>query len=237
MAGGEGRRLRPYTDIIPKPMIPVGPEEKPLLEHILAWLARHGVRRAVLLVGYRWRQIRNYFRDGSDWGLELAYSIDTPEYRGTGGALANAHRQGLLRGADTVLVWYGDILAPLDVKALLRLHEETGADATLALADRYQVPVGVAEVDEEGNIKRLEEKPWLPIKVTIGVLALRTETIPQAERELGKSFDIMADMIPWMIRKGMRVKAYLHHGPWYDIGSMERYAKLSGDDLARLLGA
>ena len=73
--------------------------------------------------------------------------------------------------------------------------------------------------------------------MTIGILALRTETIPQAERELGKSFDIMADMIPWMIRKGMRVKAYLHHGPWYDIGSMERYAKLSGDDLARLLGA
>lgn len=237
LAGGEGRRLRPYTDIIPKPMVPVGPEEKPLLEHILAWLARHGVQRAVLLVGYRWRQIRNYFRDGSDWGLELAYSIDTPEYRGTGGALLNAHRQGLFRGADTVLVWYGDILAPLDVKALLRLHEETGADATLALADRYQVPVGVAEVDEDGNVKRLEEKPWLPIKVTIGILALKTNTIPEAGRELGKSFDIMADMIPWMIRRGMRVKAYIHHGPWYDIGSMERYAKLSNDDIARLLEA
>jgi len=236
LAGGEGRRLRPYTEIVPKPMIPVGPEEKPLLEHIVSWLARHGVKRVVLLVGYRWRQIRNYFRDGRYWGVEITYSIDTPEYTNTGGALLNAYRRGLL-SADTVLVWYGDILAPLDVEKLLDLHHRAMADATLALADRYQVPVGVAEVDEEDNVTRLEEKPWLPIKVTIGILALRTQVIPEAEKALGKSFDIMADMIPWMIRRGMRVKAYIHNGPWYDIGSMERYAKLSHDEAAKLLEA
>jgi len=172
LAGGEGKRFRPYTDLIPKPMVPVGPEERPLLEHIVAWLTRHGLRDVVLLVGYRWRQIANYFRGGEPWGARIRYSRDEEGYTGTGGALLNARRRGLL-DADTVLVWYGDILAPVDVYDLLERHSGWRADATLVLADRYQVPVGVAEVDEEGDVTKLEEKPWLPLKVTIGVLTLQ----------------------------------------------------------------
>ena len=83
-------------------MIPVRPEEKPILEHIVAWLSRHGVKDIVLLVGYRWKQLRNYFRNGDRWGVKIHYSLDTSEYRGTGGALLNAHNQGLLE-ADTIL--------------------------------------------------------------------------------------------------------------------------------------
>ena len=207
LAGGEGRRFRPYTEIIPKPLVPVGPEEKPILEYIVVWLSRHGLRRIVLLVGYRWRQIRNYFRDGRDWGVEISYSVDTPDYTDTGGALLNAYQRGLLPRSGTILVWYGDILAPVNVGELLRRHREAGAHATLVLADRYQVPVGVAEVDENGNITRLEEKPWLPLKVTIGVLALEASIIPAAEEDLGKTFDIKGDMVPWKIESGMKVKA------------------------------
>lgn len=234
LAGGEGKRFRPYTDLIPKPMVPVGPSEKPLLEYIVAWLARHGLRRVVLLVGYRWRQIRNYFRDGRDWGAEIEYSVDTPEYAGTGGALLNAYRKGLL-GEGTVLVWYGDILAPLNPRDLLARHWEWRADATLAVADKYQVPVGIAEVDEEGSIVELREKPWLQVKATIGVLALEARALAGAEKELGKSFDIMGDLVPWMIKRGMRVKAYLYTGPWYDLGSLERYNKLDHNKVREFL--
>jgi len=234
LAGGEGRRFRPYTDIVPKPMVPLGPEERPLLEYIVGWLVRHGVRDIVLLVGYRWRQVRNYFRDGGYLGARIRYSLDTREYRGTGGALLNAYHRGLL-GGGTVLVWYGDILAPVDVGGLLGRHRSWGADATLVLADRYQVPVGVAEVDEEGNVLRMEEKPWLPLKVTIGVLALETRVLDKAAGELGKSFDIMADLVPWMIKRGMKVKAYIYRGPWYDVGSLERYMKLDHSLLKEFL--
>ena len=73
-------------------MIPVGPEEKPLLEHIMRWLSKRGVGDIVLLVGYRWRQVSNYFGDGAGWGVRTKYSIDTEEYKGTGGALLNTWR-------------------------------------------------------------------------------------------------------------------------------------------------
>lgn len=234
LAGGEGRRFRPYTEIIPKPMIPVGPEEKPILEHIVVWLVRHGLQDIVVLAGYRWRQIWNYFRDGRYWGARIRYSIDTPEYNGTGGALLNAYRQGLFKGAEHVLVWYGDILAPLDVRELLKKHLSTNADATLALADRYQVPVGVAKLSGD-NVVELVEKPWLNINVTIGVLVLRKIVLSEAERNLGRRFDIMSHLIPWMIKTRKRVKAYIYRGHWYDVGSMERYAKLNHSNLAEFL--
>lgn len=225
LAGGKGKRFRPYTEIIPKPMMPLGPREKPILEHIIAWIARSGVRDYVLLVGYRWRQIQNYFRDGSTWGVRIAYSIDDEEYSDTGGALLKAYRAGLFNGYSDVLVWYGDIVAPLDVKQLIEAHRGSKAHATLVLADRYQLPVGVAMIDDEGNIVELREKPWLEIKVTIGVLVVTAKAIGEAGDVLGKKFDIMGDMIPWMIRQGYRVKAYIYSGHWYDVGSLERYQK------------
>jgi mannose-1-phosphate guanylyltransferase len=234
LAGGEGSRFRPYTEIVPKPMIPLGPGEKPLLEYIVRWLARHGIEEIVLLVGYKWRQVRNYFRGGEYWGVRIRYSLDTGEYRGTGGALLNAYRRGLL-GSNPVLVWYGDILAPLDVGELVEQHTREHADAVLALADRYQVPVGVAEVDEEGNVTRLEEKPWLPVKATIGVLTLNPGVLGEAENALGRSFDVMGDLVPWMIKSGKRVRAYIYRGSWYDVGSLERYKKLNHEEIREFL--
>ena len=233
LAGGEGSRFRPYTEIVPKPMIPLGPEEKPLLEYIINWLSRHGIRDVVLLVGYKWKQIRNYFNDGARWNVRIRYSIDTEEYHGTGGALLNAYHQGLL-DTNPTLIWYGDILAPLNIGELLRQHIEKKADALLALADRYQVPVGVARVEGD-TVVELEEKPWLPIHVTIAILTLNPHILPKAEEQLGKSFDIMGDLIPWMIDNRYNVKAYVYKGPWYDVGSLERYKKLNHKDIEEFL--
>ncbi|BEP18358.1 hypothetical protein PYJP_17100 [Pyrofollis japonicus] len=233
LAGGEGSRFRPYTEIVPKPMIPLGPDERPLLEYIIRWLAKHGIKEIVLLVGYKWKQIRNYFNNGERWGVRIHYSLDTEEYRDTGGAVLNAYKQGLLN-SNPILIWYGDILAPLNVKELLEYHVREKADAVLALADRYRVPVGVAKL-EGNNIVELREKPWLEIKATIAILTLNPNVLPQAEKELGKSFDIMGDLIPWMIRSEMRVKAYIYKGPWYDVGSLERYKKLNHEEIKEFL--
>ena len=234
LAGGQGSRFKPYTDIVPKPMIPVGPQEKPLLEIIVLWLKKHGIKEFVFLVGYKWRYIHNYFRDGGRFGVHIEYSLDDEEYRDTGGALLKAYTQGLLN-TSPVLVWYGDILAPLNPQELLKTHRESQAQATLAVTTRYRVPVGIAKLDQEGNIVGLEEKPWLPIQATIGILALNPHLLPQAEQKLGRSFDIMGDLVPWMISQGHKVRAYTYHGAWYDLGSLERYVKLDHNHIQDML--
>jgi len=234
LAGGKGKRFRPYTEIIPKPLIPIGPEEKPLLEYIIKWLSNYGIRDIVLLVGYRWRQVSNYFNNGSKWGVRIKYSIDTEEYKNTGGALLNAWRQGLLCRND-LLIWYGDILAPLDVNDLLDKHYGWNADATIVVADKYQVPVGVARVNESGDIIELKEKPWIDIHATIGILMLKPRILDNVEEVLGKCFDIMGELVPWMIKEGMKVKAYIYRGAWYDIGSLERYAKLDHNSIREFI--
>jgi len=229
LAGGEGTRFRPYTDIIPKPMIPIGPEEKPILEYIVKWLKRYGITDIVMLVGYRWKQIRNYFCDGSRFGVNIKYSLDIDEYRGTGGALLNAYKKGVLEG-NVILAWYGDIIAPIDVRKLVGMHIEKDADAVIAVADRYRVPVGVAKVEGD-KVTGFEEKPWLNIYVSIAILTLTPKILNDAEHSLGKSFDIMGDLIPWMISRNCRVYAYVYKGPWYDVGGMDQYKKLNIEDV------
>ena len=234
LAGGKGTRFKPYTEIIAKPMIPVGPKEKPILEHIIYWLSKNGLREYVFLIGYRGQQIKNYFGRGERWNVKIEYSEDTEEYRDTGGALLNAYKKGLLN-KRTILVWYGDILANVNIKKLLNEHWSNDADATLVLAREYQLPVGVAELSKDGRIVKLVEKPWYPIKVFIGVLVLKTDILRRVENTLGSSFDIMSHLIPWMIEKGCNVRGYIHDGFWYDVGSMERYAKLDGAKVEEIL--
>jgi mannose-1-phosphate guanylyltransferase len=235
LAGGEGKRFRPYTDIIPKPMIPVGPEEKPLVEYIIRWISRHGIRDFLLLVGYRWRQLANYLGDGARLGVRITYSIDDSRFRGTGGALLKAWREGLLAGYDTIVIWYGDIISLVDVGDLVRAHSGDDVPATVVVTDRYQVPVGIASIDEEGYITELHEKPWLSVAATIGILALDPSALGNLGDSLGTSFDIMGDLIPWMISAGKRVKAYVYKGPWYDVGSLERYEKLETSTFREFL--
>jgi mannose-1-phosphate guanylyltransferase len=234
LAGGEGTRFKPYTDIVPKPMIPVGVEEKPILEHIICWLKRFGITNYVLLVGYKWKQIRNYFGDGSRHSVSIKYSIDDEVYRGTGGALLKAYKTNVIP-EDTAIIWYGDILAPVDVSALIEFHRAEGADATLVVSDKYKVPVGVAHIDSLGNVVELTEKPWLNLYVTIGVLMLEASVLKNVESSLGRAFDIMGDLIPWMIRKGLKVKAFIHKDLWYDVGSLERYVKIDYEKIKHFL--
>ncbi len=236
LAGGEGRRFRPYTDLIPKPMVPIGPEEKPLLEHIVKWISRYGIKNFVFLVGYKWRQISNYFGDGSRFNIKINYSLDDDRFNNTGGALLKAIVSGIIKD-QSILVWYGDIIAPIDIDTLIDKHVKSNAHATLALASKYQVPVGVANVDDQDNIINLKEKPWMNVKATIGILVINTKVILDSERTLGTSFDIMEDLIPSLIERGYRIKAYIYEGPWYDVGSLERYQKLPEKELRKFLSS
>lgn len=224
LAGGEGTRFRPYTDLIPKPMIPLGPDERPVADHVVSLLVKGGVSHIVFLVNYKWKYLRNYFGYGDRFGIKIDYSIDDDKYKNTGGSLLKAYKHHLL-DSDPIVIWYGDILAPLSASELVKAHERLNADAMLVVANSYQVPVGVAEVKGD-DVVNLQEKPWVNMKVTIGVLTLRPKALEQFEGALGTSFDIMGDLIPAMIRANMKVKAYIFDGPWIDVGSLERYKKI-----------
>lgn len=254
MSGGKGTRFWPFNGLIPKPLIPLGETEKPLLEYIVAWLSQNDIRRIALLVGHKYKQIVNYFGDGSRWGVDLVYSIDDEYesmasnverrecgvdlYCDTGGALLKAVSTGKL-SSDTILVWYGDIISDLDVKALLEKHLSSNAQATIAVADRYKVPVGIPRLDGD-TVLELREKPWLEdVKPSIGILAIERRAVEKAGETLGKSFDIMRDLIPSIIRNGGTVKAYIHRGHWYDVGSIERFKKIPGEiyeTMRKMLG-
>jgi mannose-1-phosphate guanylyltransferase len=237
LAGGEGRRFRPLTYYIPKPMIPVGSSERPILEFIIRWVSRWGVRDFLVLIGYRWRQVVNYFGDGSRFNVKMRYVVDKPPYSNTGGALRRALDLGLLNDYEDVLVWYGDIIAPINVRDLVEVHRSSRADATLVLTQAYKVPVGIASLNPDGRVVELSEKPELKLNATIGILMLKVDSVKTAieSLNLGYDFDIMGDMIPGMINKGFNIKSFLHNNFWYDVGSIERYEKLDHDKLEELL--
>lgn len=230
LAGGVGTRFHPYTEIIPKSMIPIGKKEKPVLELIVRWLKKHDIRDFVFLVNYKWRYIYNYFGRGKRFGVRIDYSLDGNGYGGTGGAILKAYREK--RASGRSIVWYGDILATLDVKDLLRFHEEKGADISLVVATSYQVPVGVVELSKDGRVVSIAEKPFLKMNVTIGVAVVEESVFSdKVEETLGKVFDFMGDFIPWLMRKGYKVYGYAYNGWWVDVGSLERYKKVDTEKL------
>jgi mannose-1-phosphate guanylyltransferase len=167
LAGGEGRRLRPLSYYFQKCMIPVGSRQKPLLEYIIRLLKYHGIDDISLLVGYKHEQIINYFNSGQRVGVNLTYLPDDPSLKGTGGALLNLFRNGLIEPHATLLVHYGDIISNINLTAMMACHRRRNAIATLALSKGYQLRVGVAEVDA-GEVTRWTEKPRLEINVGTG---------------------------------------------------------------------
>lgn len=231
LAGGVGSRFHPYTEIIPKPMIPIGEKEKPVLEVIVKWIRQFGITNFIFLVNYKWRYIYNYFEDGSRFNVNINYSFDEEDgYRGTGGAILNAYRKGLIKNRS--LVWYGDILAPLNINELIDYHVDKNADLTLVITKRYQVPVGVARVDSEYRVVEMVEKPELDINATVGIAVAEPSIFEQnIESELGYSFDFMGDLVPLLIKKGYRIYGYIYTGKWFDVGSLERYKKINSYDL------
>lgn len=236
LAGGLGTRFHPYTELIPKPMIPLGPDERPVLEYIIKWISKYGIREFVLLVNYKWKYIHNYFNNGSRFNVEIQYSIDNEKtgYSNTGGAILNAYRNGLL--SERILIWYGDILAPIDIDNLINYHIEKNAELTLVVTKKYKVPVGVARYDESFRVIELREKPELDINATVGIAVMETKVLDgDIEDSLGKSFDFMGDFVPWLLRNNHRVIAYVYDGEWYDVGSLAQYKKLDVDKIVSLI--
>ncbi len=231
LSGGLGSRLRPLTYYFQKTMLPIGKSQKPILEYIVRYLKSYGVTEISMLVGYKAEQIINYFKDGSSFGVKIDYSFDSEELKGNGGALINAYRSGKFDGYEDVLIYYSDILTDLDLKQFIEFHEENGFEATLAVADHYKLPVGVAEISGK-KVVSFREKPEIKIYPTIGILMMKVEAIKKFAERKGET-DIMGDMVQSLVKEGL-VGAYVTNAFWIDVGTTETYEKLDHEFIEEL---
>jgi dTDP-glucose pyrophosphorylase len=218
MAGGFGKRLRPITEELPKPMLPIG--DRPLMELIIEQLRQAGIRRASIMTHYLADKITSYFGDGRAFGIEIDY-VNEEHPLGTAGALSLMEAP-----QEPILVINGDILTRVDFRAMLAYHREQSADLTVGVRHYdMQVPYGVVEC-EGPRVHRLREKPRLSFLVNAGIYLLEPEVhqyIPQGQR-----FD-MTDLIEKLLEEKRKVVAFPIVEYWIDIGQLEDYEKAQED--------
>ncbi|MGD0478399.1 MAG: nucleotidyltransferase family protein [Nitrososphaerales archaeon] len=227
LCGGRGERLRPLTDYFQKVMIPIGPKKLPLLAYVIGLLRHHGVDRIALLTGYRSEDVKRYFGDGATYGVKLRYSEDAKDQRGSLNAVANALRNGAISKCDELLVYYGDVLADLDITSLLARHRSKKANATLVLSKGYTLPVGTAKVGRGGIVTSVHEKPSLSLSVTTGCMVLGPTAMAMIGRLASRgNTDLMTHLLPALLDRGLRVAAYYIDEAWYDVGTVSSFEKL-----------
>lgn len=167
LAGGQGERLRPFTEDRPKAMVEIA--GTPILGYQLQWLKAQGVTELVIASGYRHEVIENYFGDGERLGVRIVYSVER-EPLGRGGALRAALRR-LPRDEEVVVATNGDVITDLRLAPLLAAHRSGRALATVVLTP-FVSPFGIVEVDERDRVTRFRENPELPYWINAGVYAL-----------------------------------------------------------------
>jgi dTDP-glucose pyrophosphorylase len=221
MAGGQGSRLRPLTEELPKPMLPVG--NKPLLQLIVEQLKQAGIRQVNVATHYKGDVIAEHFKNGEAFGVDIRY-VKEDQPLGTAGALS------LLEEVDEpLLVMNGDILTRVDFRALLHFHREHKADLTVCVRQyEFNVPYGVIEADGV-NVKGISEKPIVRNFINAGIYLLN----PQVRKLIpnGQPYDI-PDLIDRLINEQRTVVCFPIREYWLDIGKVDQYDQAKADIAA-----
>jgi NDP-sugar pyrophosphorylase family protein len=220
LVGGEGTRLRPFTYELPKVMLPV--QGKPMVQHIIEQLVSHGVKEIILAVYYKAEKIKEYFGNGSQFGVSIKY-VEEPEPIGTAGPLRLAKKY---LNESFFIVW-GDILSHLDLTDFARFHKEHGGLATVALTtvsdpSRY----GVAMLNGNKIIGFIEkpEKGKAPSNlINSGMAIMEPEIIEKYIPKTGKAM-VEYDIYPKLAQEG-KLYGYPFQGQWFDTGTPESYEK------------
>lgn len=226
LVGGFGTRLRPLTTTTPKPMLHVG--NRPIIEHLVAGLARGGVTEVVLALGFKPQPFMDAFPDGTCAGIPLIYAVE-PEPLDTAGAVRFAAEFAGID--DTFIVANGDVLTDLDVAALVAAHRATGAEATI-----HTYPIddpssfGVVEYGDDHQVKRFVEKPQ-PGESTSNMINAGTYVLEPsvlARIPTGRKVSIERETFPALVDEG-RLYAYPEEVYWLDTGRPEQYLQANLD--------
>jgi NDP-sugar pyrophosphorylase family protein len=228
LAGGKGTRLRPYTQILPKPLMPIG--DMPILEILLRQMKTAGVDDVVLAVGHLSELLRAFFQDGKRLGMHISYSYeDVP--LGTAGPIS------LIDGLDdTFMVTNGDVLTTLPFCDLVNFHRENGATATIAVHQRkIKIDLGVIQWGGNPQISGYIEKPVYDFDVSMGIYVFEPRVLSYIPHNQYLDFP---DLVKKLIKAGEKVVGYCCDDYWRDLGNpvdYENAAKDFSEDPARFL--
>jgi mannose-1-phosphate guanylyltransferase/phosphomannomutase len=229
MAGGSGTRLRPLTCDLPKPMVPI--LNRPIAEHIINLLKRHQITEVVATLHYLPDVLRDYFQDGSDFGVQMTYAVEEDQPLGTAGCVKNIAE--LLD--ETFLVISGDSITDFDLTAAIEFHKRKQSKATLILT-RVANPIefGVVITDQEGQIRRFLEKPSsseiFSDTVNTGTYILEPEVLEYLPANT--ECDFSKDLFPLLLAKNEPMYGYIAQGYWCDVGHLDAYREAQYDALA-----
>jgi NDP-sugar pyrophosphorylase family protein len=215
LAGGKGTRLKPYTTVFPKPLMPIG--EMPILEIVLRQLKFFGFRKVTISVNHLADLIQTFFGDGSKLGLNITYCMEDAPL-GTAGSISLVNDI-----TEHFLVMNGDLLTTIDYSAMMRSHMNSGATATIGVFPReVKIDFGVLELGSKGELLQYREKPKFEFLVSMGVNAFHKsifEFIPK-----GQYLDIPTLMMN-LKNAGKQVFTYRSECQWLDIGRPDDYEK------------
>jgi mannose-1-phosphate guanylyltransferase len=230
LVGGEGTRLRPLTYDLPKQMLPV--VDRPMIEHVVGWLAQHGVERVVLSLGYRPDEFQRSYPEGELAGARLMFAVE-PELLDTAGAVRFAAEAAGL--TERCLVLNGDVLSDFDISGLVSFHEGHGGSATIELTPVEDPSAfGVVPTDQSGKVTAFIEKPppgTAPTnQISAGCYLLEHEVI--ASIPTGRRVSLERETFPHLVEEGT-LFALSSEAYWLDTGTPEKYLQASRDILHR----
>ena len=214
LAGGKGSRLRPYTVVLPKPLMPIG--DYPILEVILRQLAGHGFDHVTLAVNYQAEIVRAFCADGSRWGMKVDYSLETMP-------LSTIAPLCLIKDLpENFLLMNGDVLTDLSMRKLYDDHVSQKRVFTIAASERMNtVDYGVLHV-KENRLTGFEEKPTLQYLVSMGVYMLNRSVLDRVPAGQKYGFD---DLMLSMLAANKPVYVERYTGYWLDIGRVDDYMR------------
>lgn len=225
MAGGFGTRIQPLTSSLPKPMIPLF--NRPIMLHIVELLKKHDITDLVMLLYHQPFVIKNFFRDGADFGVRITYVTPLQDL-GTAGAVKAAEKYL----DEPFLVISGDLLTDFNLKKVLDFHNDNKAKATITLTSvKDPLQFGVVITDREKRITQFLEKPgWGEVisdTINTGIYVLEPEILSYIPE--GENFDFSQDLFPLMLKKNDALFGYPAKGYWRDIGNTDSYREACHD--------
>ncbi len=228
MAAGKGTRLRPVTDLLPKPMAPVA--NRPVLHHILRLLKRHGLEEVVLNLHHMPEAITEHFGDGSSVGVDIHYSFE-PELLGTAGGVKKNEE---FLGTGTFLVMSGDALTDIDLTALVAAHRRTGSIATIAVKEVSDPSLyGVVIHDDDGRVVAFQEKPTREEArsrlCNCGIYVFEPEILSLIPA--GRFDDFGSRLFPDLLKQHIPFHCHEFAGYWSDVGNLGELVRGNADAL------